>query len=193
MAAQCPSQMIPDLILAKSSYMISYKKIAELDCNIMLWIARKRTPSLVLFFKLMTYSAIGRVWFVFAIILNALNYLDIQLIEQQTVFLKALLAPLATWILGKMIKKYFKRKRPFQCIPNYTSLVKSPLNDSFLSLHAGSTFSLFTSLLILQHPLAYWIGIWAILVSFSRLYLGVHFLSDILAGILLGILCGSIY
>ncbi len=169
-----------------------YKEIAELDCKIMLWIATHRRVPFTLFLKFITYTAIGRVWFGAAIVLNILNYLNVQLIGQQTIFLRALFAPLLAWIIGNAIKKYFKRKRPFQCISNYTSLVGSPLDDSFPSLHAGSTFSFFVALLLWQHPLAYWIGIWAILASISRLYLGVHFLSDLLGGLLLGVLSGSL-
>ncbi len=170
----------------------SYKKIVELDCKFMLWIARHRRPPFILFFKLMTYSAVGRVWFILGLILSLANQFGYQLIENQSVFLRALFAPLMAWIIGQFIKKHFKRERPFQCIPDYTSLVRAPQNDSFPSLHASSTASFFIALLLLHHPWAYGVGVWALLASFSRLYLGVHFLSDVLSGVLLGVLCGCL-
>ncbi|MGE0634335.1 MAG: phosphatase PAP2 family protein [Pseudobdellovibrionaceae bacterium] len=40
----------------------------------------------------------------------------------------------------------------------------------------------------MKHPLAPWIGIWAHLVSFSRIYLGVHYSSDVAGGIAVGFL-----
>lgn len=171
---------------------VFYKKVAELDCRFAHWLSSYRRPVVIQFFKLITFTAVGRAWFGVASILYLLNRLGIQWIENQTAFLHALLAPLLAWVLGQGIKKYFKRERPFQCLPNFTSLVGSPRDDSFPSLHAGSTVSFFVALLIVHHPLTSLVGIWAGLASFSRLYLGVHFLSDILGGVLLGILCGSL-
>mgnify|MGYP001595285676 CR=1 FL=1 len=170
----------------------SLKKITAIDCKVMLLVARQRTNFLTLFLKLVTYSALGRAWFGVAITLNLLDQRGIQVVKDQTIFLNALLAPLATWLLGLIIKIYFKRRRPFQFMPNFSPLVKSPIDDSFPSLHAASTTAFFVALIILNHPLAPWVGLWSALASFSRLYLGVHFLSDILGGTLLGVLCARL-
>jgi undecaprenyl-diphosphatase len=117
-------------------------------------------------------------------------WLGLQVITGQRLILKAMICTFMTWVIGNIIKKIFKRKRPFQAMPNFESLVYSPKDDSFPSLHTGSTIAFFTALLLLHHPWAWRVGVWAVVVSFSRLYLGVHYLSDILGGVLLGIFCG---
>jgi undecaprenyl-diphosphatase len=62
----------------------------------------------------------------------------------------------------------------------------------FVSSHAANTFGLATisSLLIKKRWYVIAIFIWAAVVSFSRIYLGVHYPGDILGGALLGIICG---
>lgn len=60
----------------------------------------------------------------------------------------------------------------------------------FPSCHAANTFALalFLSLLFKNSPFTIAIISWSLLVSYSRLYLGVHYPSDILGGILIGAL-----
>ena len=166
--------------------------ITDADCQIVLSVVRRRTKPLTVFLTGITFTAIGTVWLGVAILLGVLNQQGIQPLKEQDIFLRALFAPLLAWVFGRIIKKYFPRKRPFEYLKECPPLVGSPLNDSFPSLHAASTVAFCTALFLMHHPFAVGVGIWAILVSFSRLYLGVHFLSDILAGIFLGTLCGSL-
>ncbi|PXX98927.1 phospholipid phosphatase [Marinifilum breve] len=62
----------------------------------------------------------------------------------------------------------------------------------FVSSHATNVFGLavFTSLLFKSKFFNYFIFSWAILVSYSRIYLGVHYPYDIIGGAILGILIG---
>ena len=67
---------------------------------------------------------------------------------------------------------------------------------SFTSSHACNSFGIFTivSLLIRNRTLSLSLLLWAVINSFSRIYLGVHFPGDILCGALLGTaLAGAIY
>ena len=65
----------------------------------------------------------------------------------------------------------------------------------FFSSHASNTFTLamLTSLLIRKKALAVVMFLWASIVSISRVYLGVHYPSDILAGTLWGMIIGYVF
>jgi undecaprenyl-diphosphatase len=66
----------------------------------------------------------------------------------------------------------------------------------FISSHAANTFALITILNLFYRSRYKWISIlflWAIVVSYSRIYLGVHYPGDILAGALSGILWANIF
>ena len=64
----------------------------------------------------------------------------------------------------------------------------------FASSHAANVFGLTTFLYFVLDKnfklLKYWLIVWAILVSYSRIYNGVHYPGDVLAGAFLGIVYG---
>ncbi len=64
------------------------------------------------------------------------------------------------------------------------------ISYSFPSGHAGSSFAVATVIKFINKKFAAFVIIFSILMAFSRLYLYVHFPSDVIAGILVGISCG---
>ena len=104
-----------------------------------------------------------------------------------------LLAIALASILGEgIIKHIVKRKRPFIKNNIRKLLISQPGTYSFPSGHTASSFAAATVFIRTDMRLTYLIVVIAILISFSRLYLRVHYLSDVIGGIILGVFSGTI-
>lgn len=98
-------------------------------------------------------------------------------------------------------KPLFHRLRP--CFnPELEGLVHLPRGRAggrygFVSSHAANTFAVATFLTAVLRKSYRWMGwvlyFWALVSSYSRVYIGVHYPGDILAGAALGILIGLIF
>lgn len=91
-----------------------------------------------------------------------------------------------------ILKNTFQRVRPFHVNTAVTLLVKKPLDYSFPSGHTAFSFVTVTGIWM-TGVLKKWripALIFACLIAFSRLYLYVHYPTDVLAGIAVGVFCG---
>ncbi|QEK13682.1 phosphatase PAP2 family protein [Crassaminicella thermophila] len=99
---------------------------------------------------------------------------------------------LSTVIGEAFLKHIIGRTRPFLEVPDIHLLIKKPLTYAFPSGHTTSSFAvagvISNKLELYRIPFM----LLAILIAFSRLYLFVHYPTDILAGIALGLGCSRI-
>ncbi len=90
-----------------------------------------------------------------------------------------------------VLKPLVGRTRPFDINTDVALLISPPADFSFPSGHTASGFAAASALCFAKSRLRFPALILAALIAFSRLYLYVHFPSDVLAGILLGVLTGA--
>jgi len=87
--------------------------------------------------------------------------------------------------LAGMIKDIVMRERPFLVLPSVNTPETSS-SFSFPSAHASNTFAFAVGMYYYLRKPALAFIIIAAIVSFSRVYLGVHYVSDVIGGALLG-------
>lgn len=100
------------------------------------------------------------------------------------------LALLMTTLIGEFaIKNLVGRLRPFSHLPQLTLLISPPSGFSFPSGHSSSSFAGALCIYFMDKKLGRCALVLAGLIAFSRLYLTVHYLTDVACGIALGIAC----
>ncbi len=100
-------------------------------------------------------------------------------------------ATLAVLLFGELILKHLiRRPRPFVINGAIELIIKAPSGFSFPSCHTAICVAMATAIFLFHKRLGIIAYIYAALVAFSRMYLYVHYPSDIIGGIALGIGCG---
>lgn len=90
-------------------------------------------------------------------------------------------------VCNGILKPLASRIRPYELV-SAQLLIAPPMGASFPSGHASAAFAAAITLVLSRHRLASAAVIMAVLIAFSRMYLYVHYLSDVLAGAGLGTL-----
>jgi undecaprenyl-diphosphatase len=92
----------------------------------------------------------------------------------------------ASWTVAEGAKYLFDRARPFMWDTEIAPLTKSPSSSSFPSGHSATAAAGALTLSVLYPPFAPALVLAGTLVVLSRIYLGVHFPFDVLAGVIIG-------
>lgn len=122
----------------------------------------------------------GFIWIVIGILLLLNN-------KYRKAGLVLLVGLLLTTILGEgIIKNIVQRPRAFITYPDINIIIQPPASFSFPSGHTGSSFAAAFIIAYYNKKFGILAFILAALIGFSRLYLFVHYPSDVLAGMLLG-------
>jgi undecaprenyl-diphosphatase len=93
----------------------------------------------------------------------------------------------------RILKELFERIRPCRALSDVITPLGCAGGYSFPSNHALNNFAAATFISRLHPDYSWIVFIVAVLISLSRVYLGVHYPSDILGGALIGVLFGYLF
>lgn len=85
-----------------------------------------------------------------------------------------------------LLKNIFARPRPSWIDHNVILLINNPVDYSFPSGHSLNSFTSAVTIFIYHKKLGIYALILALFISFSRLYLFVHYPSDVITGVAIG-------
>jgi undecaprenyl-diphosphatase len=168
--------------------------IVSADQELFLWLNGLHTPWLDTVMYWITYKY---TWIPLYILLIALTIRAEGWKKGGFIVIAVVLAvAVADKVTSGFMKPYFLRLRP--CHDPSIQIVMHHVTDcggmyGFASSHASTSFALavaWFSLLRRQVPQMVFLFLWAAVYAYSRVYVGVHYPLDILAGTLVGLLVG---
>lgn len=112
--------------------------------------------------------------------------------QSRSAAISSALALAVSHVPVQFVKKLFPRQRPYITLEK-ANFPSNPLKDhSFPSGHTTAIFSIVTPYILSAPGLAFVLLPLALSVGLSRIYLGLHYPSDVLAGAIIGTLVGSL-
>ncbi len=170
------------------------EQLIEWDKELLVFLNSFHTPWLDPVMLLITKTAFWIPLYAFLIYLMFRNF------KKETWFIligATVIIILCDQITSTFMKPYFARLRPSQD-PTMAGLLhhvngyKGGLYG-FSSGHAANTIGVALFVWLTLRPVYKWIGwifLWAALMTYTRIYLGVHFPGDIIVGATIGLGCG---
>ena len=112
--------------------------------------------------------------------------LAVTLWQRSGQFWRVLAVPAAVYVLGTLLRAAINRPRPYEAL-NFTPLFpKDTKGQSMPSRHCFSAAAIAVVALHCNLPLGVVLAVLAVLIAVSRVITGVHYISDVLAGLAFG-------
>jgi len=167
-----------------------FDSFLHFDLNVFQWVQTIQTPILSAILKVITTLGEGGIIF----ILLALGLLITKKYRKAGF---AMIIALAVMVVcnNLVLKEIFARPRPFNItydwwneIYIFPEIVSRPDSYSFPSGHTSSAFAAAIALLWYDRKIGIPTTIFAFIMGFSRIYVEVHYCTDVLAGLIVGII-----
>ncbi len=126
----------------------------------------------------------GIFWIILALVLVCIKK------TRKVGFAMAISLILSLIFTNVLIKNIVDRPRPFEYDETLKLLISRPIDSSFPSGHSSASVAAAVAIFVNNKKYGIPAIILALLIAFSRLYLSVHFPTDVLAGVILGIIYG---
>lgn len=154
----------------------------SLDRSIQAWVVDHRVGVLDPFFEgLSLIGSFGIVWLLLAVAISGFSW------SRPWLWTRVGAAVLLAESLSGVLKLWIERDRPPVSRPVPEPLLEAPSTFSFPSGHATVAFASATILAFAVPRLRWPLYALAALIAFSRVYVGVHYPGDVLAGAVLGV------
>lgn len=162
--------------------------LLTLDGAVLLWIQENlRADWLTPLMQFITHlGGLGKIWIAISLVLLCFK-------KTRQAGWAGLFGLLFSLLVNNLIlKNLFTRTRPYEVVEGLLLLGERATDYSFPSGHTGSSFAVAIAIFhTLGKGKARWLLILlAAVMAFTRLYIGIHYPTDILGGMITGIICG---
>ncbi|HUI65708.1 MAG TPA: phosphatase PAP2 family protein [Bacteroidota bacterium] len=160
--------------------------LRQLDTNAVTWVCLRRRRHLDLVMRWCTRAGNGTLWWLIGISTFLLDPRGGPIVARLAIAFAFELS------LYKVLKQSLRRPRPYIVLAAVTNAVAPPDEFSFPSGHTAAATVVLTVVGSVYPGAIFVLAPLAALIAISRVYLGMHYPSDVVAGALLGIAAGSI-